>query len=104
MSTKENGNGVMFTTEQLEAKKFLLWLSFECHLGGNPADCPLHKLRRRTFDERRETIDQFSGDECLSYYEFHKACVVRKEKALRERELAIREKTERLAEMAGNAG
>lgn len=67
------------TAEQLQAKKVMLWLLFECPMGGNPGDCLAHKLRLRGQEERRKLLDQMTGEELLSMYEAHKACLKRKE-------------------------
>jgi hypothetical protein len=72
-------NSLPFTLEQQEAKKVLLWLSFECLQGGNPSECPMHSLRLRSYAERRRMLDQMRGPECLQLYELHRICLGRKE-------------------------
>lgn len=61
------------------ARKMLLWLSFECPLGGNPCDCQLQQVRRMPFEERRRWLSGLSDAECLLHYEQHRQCLSMKE-------------------------
>ncbi len=79
VATVEIMSSLPFTQEQQDAKKMLLWLSFECSLGGNPSECPMHSLRLRNQTERRRMIDQMSGAECVQIFALHRLCLAKKE-------------------------
>ena len=61
------------------ARKMLLWLVFECPLGGNPNECQLRHIRLRTFEDRRRWVSALSDEECLGYLEAHRECLRVKE-------------------------
>jgi len=66
-----------------QARKMMLWLCFECPLGGNPQDCQAHAIRNAPFPERRRWVADLSGEECLRVYDCHLRCEARKEEARR---------------------
>ncbi len=77
-------NEVPDETRVAQARKMMLWLCFECPLGGNPLDCQAYAIRKTPFPERRRWVDSLSDEECLRVYDCHLRCEASKEAARRE--------------------
>jgi len=54
-------------------------LLFECPMGGNPDDCPLHEIRKLPFIERVQWAKSMTDEQLLDIYRYHKSCLALKE-------------------------
>jgi hypothetical protein len=46
-----------------------------CPLGGNPDDCPLHKVREWPLEERLAWLESKSDEEVIELYRRHTDCL-----------------------------
>lgn len=63
------------------ARELAVGVLLECPLGGNPADCVLHELRKWTVEERLDWLDGLSDDSCAELYDLHLQCLQHKSRS-----------------------
>lgn len=57
------------------ARTTLVGLTIACPRGEESADCPLYKMRQRTFSEKIEWVKSLSDTELSAAYGAHCACL-----------------------------
>ena len=46
-----------------------------CPLGGNPADCPLHEIRKWPMEKRLSWLETLNDEEIVELYRQHSDCL-----------------------------
>ena len=58
-----------------DAKFSLHGRILRCPIGGNPADCPLHEIRKLPVEDRIAWLESNTDEEIIALYELHSECL-----------------------------
>ena len=61
-----------------DARMGLYGRILRCPFGDNPAECPLHEIRKQSVAERVSWVESLSDDEANRLYALHKTCLGQK--------------------------